>query len=140
MAMRSMKGQPSPVRDRLYLTASRRRAGVALTAALLLATLLGACGASSSATSSAQVKQACKEVGAVLSDGPEPAADPVGYAQAQILPLRQIRTPDRKLHAAINRLATAYLTFVARGGDRAAGSAVKAAAGAVNAICPGAAS
>ncbi len=37
-------------------------------------------------------KQTCKQVEAVLSDGPDPEADPVGYAQAQILPLREIHT------------------------------------------------
>lgn len=77
----------------------------------------------------------------MLSDGPEPSADPVGYAQAQVLPLRQIRTSDERLHEAISRLAAAYDAFAAehRAGS-AANSAVSAAADTVNAICPGAAS
>jgi hypothetical protein len=107
----------------------------------LAPTLLGACGSSSSTTSSAVAKQTCRQVEAVLSDGPEPAVDPVGYAQAQVLPLRQIRTPDMKLHEAISRLASAYQAFSAEHHvGRAANSAVTAAVDRVNALCPGAAS
>jgi predicted Zn-dependent protease len=108
---------------------------------LLICALLGACGSSSSTASSAEVKRTCKQVEAVLSDGPEPAADPVGYAQAQILPLRQIRTSDGKLQEAIHRLAAAYQAFSADNRiQHAANSAVTAAVHGVNALCPGAAS
>jgi hypothetical protein len=79
-------------------------------------------------------------VSAVLSDGPDPGADPVGYAFAQILPLRQIHTSDRTLHAAIDDLATAYQEFYSSNGDKAAAKAVSKASDKVNAICPGAAS
>ena len=40
----------------------------------------------------------------MLSNGPDPDADPVGYAQAQILPLREIDTSDANLHQAIDAL------------------------------------
>ena len=117
------------------------RSAVPVLAMVLTPALLGACGSSSSAPSSADVKQVCKQIEAVLSDGPEPAADPVGYAQAQVLPLRQIRTPDRKLQAAIDSLAGAYQAVSAAGRvDHAGDAAVKGAAHRVNAICPGAAS
>ena len=112
-------------------------------AALLVSAPLGACGSSSPATSdvsSAEVKGVCKEVEAVLSDGPEPSADPIGYAQAQIMPLRVVRTSDRRLHEAIDRLAAAYQAFsAANRANHAASAAVTLAAGRLDAICPGAA-
>ena len=113
-----------------------RRFGVAIGAVALGAGLLGACG--SSATAAAP--PACQKVSAALSDGPDPDADPVGYAQAQILPLRQIHTSDHTLQMAIDRLSTAYQAFVTAGGDRGAKKGVTAAASAVDAICPGATS
>jgi uncharacterized heparinase superfamily protein len=135
-------------RDRLVSTPPTRSATVprwrtgAVAMALLLATPLAACGASSSTDSaSAAAKRVCKQVEAVLSDGPEPAADPVGYAQAQVLPLQQIHTSDEGLHQAIDRLSSAYAAFAAAdGAGQRAKSAVTAAVARVNAICPGAAS
>jgi hypothetical protein len=113
----------------------------ATVAALLFPLLLSACGSSSSAVSSAEVKQTCGQIEAVLSDGPEPAADPVGYAQAQIRPLRQISTSDRRLHEAIYELASAYQAVSAANHvDHASDDAISAAAHRVDAICPGAAS
>ncbi len=102
--------------------------------------LLSACGSSPPAPDSAAIKNTCQEVSAVLSDGPDPGADPVGYAQAQILPLRQIRTSDKSLQAAINDLASAYQRFASSGGAGPAKQAVSRASGKVNARCPGAAS
>jgi hypothetical protein len=112
-----------------------------LLSAALAPALLGACGSSSSTASEAAVKRTCRQVEAVLSDGPERAADPVGYAQAQVLPLRQIHTSDMKLHEAIDRLAGAYQAFSAGpSAEHTAKSAVTAAADGVDALCPGAAS
>ena len=68
---------------------------LALLSAATTATLLTACGSSGPAQSSAAVKSACQQVSAVLSDGPDPDADPVGYAEAQIQPLHQIHTSDQ---------------------------------------------
>jgi hypothetical protein len=79
-------------------------------------------------------------VSAVLSDGPDPGADPVGYAFAQVLPLRQLHTSDSSLQTAIDDLATAYQDFYSSKGDKAAAKAVSKASDEVNAICPGAAS
>jgi hypothetical protein len=91
--------------------------------------------------SAAALRSACSQVSAVLSDGPDPDADPVGYAEAQILPLGQIRTADTPLRAAIGRLAGAYKAFFASNGSSAAAKqAVAAASKQVNAFCPGAAS
>ena len=91
--------------------------------------------------STAALRSTCKQVGAVLSDGPDPDADPVGYAEAQILPLGQIRTSDSQLRAAITRLTRAYQAFYAsNGASGAAKAAVASASKRINAFCPGAAS
>lgn len=101
--------------------------------------LLGACGSSSKpAFSSAQVKQrTCEQIEAALSDGPDPEADPVGHAQAQILPLREIHTADGSLHQAIDTLAAAYQSFSSTDGSSAAESAVSAASKTIERLCPG---
>jgi hypothetical protein len=77
-------------------------------------------------------------VSAVLSDGPDPGADPVGYAFAQILPLRQIKTSDQTLRNAIDNLASAYEQFYkANGVGQPASHAVSQSAARINALCPG---
>jgi predicted component of type VI protein secretion system len=111
----------------------------ALALALALLVLLAACGSSSKATTSgAQVeKQTCQQIEAALSDGPDPGADPVGHAQAQVLPLRQIHTTDAKLHRAIDTLASAYQAFSTSNGADSAKSAVSAATKTIEGLCPG---
>ena len=104
------------------------------------AVLLGACGSSGSGQATGATKSACEQVSAVLSDGPDPGADPVGYAEAQILPLRQIKTADKNLERAIDDLASAYQQFFRTKGGTVAKQAVSRASAEVNAICPGAAS
>jgi hypothetical protein len=137
-------------------TAGIGRLAAAALALLGLAGLLGACSsaapaarpaaasspaASPAAPSSAAVRATCNQVSAVLSDGPDPGADPVGYAEAQILPLSQIRTPDAQLRAAIGKLAGAYREFFASNGSSGpAKLAVAAASKRINSFCPGAAS
>lgn len=113
--------------------------GPAACAALILVALL-ACGCGSPASASA-TQNTCQQVSAVLSDGPDPGADPVGYAEAQILPLRQISTADSALHAVIGQLADAYQQFFASDGkSSSAKQAVAAASNRLDSICPGAAS
>lgn len=120
---------------------SRRAAAIALGGALL-ALLIAGCGASTRPVSSiARSRRAtCKQVEAALSDGPEPQADPVGHAEAQVRPLRQIHTSDASLSQAIGRLASAYEAFYASNGAGHAGRAVAAAGRTIDAICPGVAS
>jgi hypothetical protein len=121
-----------------------RRLTVLASAALGLAALLGACTSQAPAShpvSAAAVRATCTKVSAVLSDGPDPDADPVGYAEAQILPLGQIRTADAQLRAAISKLAGAYRAFFASNGSSSAAKlAVAAASKRINSFCPGAAS
>lgn len=120
-----------------------RAAGLGVAVTGLAVALLTGCGSASGAPAvgASAISAACTAVGAALSDGPDPDADPVGYAEAQIRPLRAIQTSDQALRAAIRDLATAYAqVFASDGASAAASKAVTAAASKVNAICPGAAS
>jgi hypothetical protein len=134
---------PSSRNPSASAAATRWWGPIAAAITVLLTTVLAACGSShstSSASASTTVKQTCRQLGAVLSNGPEPEVDPLGYAQAQILPLRQIRTSDERLHRAIDNLASAYQSFSSSDGASSAKSAVRTASKAVEAICPGVAS
>lgn len=113
-------------------------AGLALVPMLALA----ACGGSSGTpAAAASTKQSCQQIGAVLADGPDPDTDPAGYAEAQILPLRQVHIADQPLKTAVGQLDSAYQhLFSSDGSSSAAVKAVAAATKKVNAICPGAAS
>jgi hypothetical protein len=129
----------SPTRQALI----RASAG---TAAAFLVLAAAACGSASSQSSSAvslgtAVQQDCTTVADVLSDGPDPGADPVGYAQAQVLPLRQLTISDATLRSAVLSLATAYAKYsTSSGSTRAAAALVVAKAeNEVNKICPQAA-
>jgi hypothetical protein len=101
-----------------------------------------AAGASpTAATSTTATEDACQQVSAVLSDGPDPDADPVGYAEAQIFPLRQINASNQALHGVISQLADAYQKFFASNGKSGnAKEDVAVASKKLNSICPGAAS
>lgn len=122
--------------------ASRLPRAIVLGVAMLaLTSLTAACGASTNASASGQVaRRACRQIEAALSDGPEPEADPVGYAEAQVLPLHRIRTSDARLGRAVGRLASAYAAVLATGDAAQAKSAVASASRAINALCPGVAS
>jgi hypothetical protein len=108
---------------------------------VLCAGLLTACGSSvgSSPQSSTAAKAACQQISAVLSNGPDPEADPVGYALAQIRPLGAISVhSDATLQAAIHHLASAYQTFYDDSGKgKSAKQAINAAAKSINDLCPG---
>jgi hypothetical protein len=120
------------------------RRALAAASAAFIAIAIAACGSASSshaATSAilgTTVQQDCTAIGDVLADGPDPDADSVGYAQAQVLPLRQLRIGDAMLQRDVLALAAAYQA-VAAGGAGAA-TAVTKAEKAVNSICPQAAS
>jgi hypothetical protein len=117
---------------------------LALTVLTALAIALPLSGCSSGAATTAgpaqeTAQQACEQVSAVLADGPDPGVDPVGHAQAQILPLRQIRTPDAALGVAITSLASAYSGYSAANGmSKAATATLTTAIKKINALCPGA--
>jgi hypothetical protein len=129
----------SPARRALI----RASAGTTVT---FLAVTIAACGSASSQTAStanlgSAVQQNCTSVADVLADGPDPGADPVGYAEAQVLPLRQLTISDATLHQAVLTLANAYETFTTSSTSTRAASAaaVAKAENEVNKICPQAA-
>jgi hypothetical protein len=74
----------------------------------------------------------------VLSDGPDPSADPVGYAEAQVLPLRELKLPAGRVKRAASALAAAYKQFSTTSGSAEAKRAVTVASRALDVICPGA--
>jgi hypothetical protein len=122
------------------------RASAGTTVAFLALTV-AACASSSSAQPSSAVlgtavQQDCTLVSDVLANGPDSDADPVGYAEAQVLPLRQLTIGDAKLHSAVLSLATAYSTFSTSTAPARAAAAktVTKAENEVNKICPQAAS
>jgi hypothetical protein len=82
----------------------------------------------------------CQAVAAALSDGPDPSADPVGYAEAQVLPLRHITTSDASLQSAIRQLSSAYESFYKSNGTAASLQLVHDADKSVDTFCPGATS
>lgn len=110
--------------------------------------LLAACGSSSASakgtstntSSPASVALACQQVAGVLADGPDPDADPVGYALAQVLPLRGVQTSDVNLKKAIGELAAAYEAVDKSNAAPGTALAVTRANKAVDKICPGATS
>jgi hypothetical protein len=118
------------------------RGAVAAVAAAFLAVAIAGCGSASSSRAAAsavlgtQVQQDCTAVSDVLADGPDPGTDAVGYAQAQVLPLRQLKIGDAALRGDVLALAGAYQAFSAGSGSTAT---VTKAENSVNSVCPQAA-
>lgn len=81
---------------------------------------------------------ACQSVAAILSDGPDPSVDPVGYAEAQILPLRSVHTKVPSVAKAVRALDRAYKSYVDTDGGPTATAAVDRDVHAMNRVCPGA--
>jgi hypothetical protein len=122
---------------------SRARALGLLASSGLIALTFSACSSSSPASSSSlsATQQGCTAVSDVLANGPDPDADAVGYAEAQVLPLEQLKLADTTLAHAVRELDTAYKSFSSTNGAKGTPAAVKVSAAekAVNAICPNAA-
>jgi hypothetical protein len=118
------------------------RIALALLASSLL--VLAGCGSSSSggSTTSATLPTPpiCTQIGGVLGNGPDPGADPVGYAEAQIGPLAALHASNPTLQQAIRTLDTAFRHEFADNASAASKAAVHRAQRKVNSICPGAAS
>jgi hypothetical protein len=112
----------------------------AAVAILALTMVVSACGSSAHSTASAAAapvaESACEQVGDALSDGPDPDADPVGYAEAQVQPLQQIHATNPALAQAITTLAGAYSSFYTANGTGAAKPALNSAIKRINSLCP----
>jgi hypothetical protein len=124
-----------------------RSARAALVGLLILvssATILGACGGPlpghAASGISGALTASCQSVAAVLSDGPDPTADPVGYAEAQVRPLRALQLPQANLRDAVAALDSAFERVVSTKGTAASEHALSAASTELDAICPGATS
>jgi hypothetical protein len=112
-----------------------------LTSLALAVPLLAACSSGSSggsATAAPAPPAVCQKVLAVLSDGPDPDADPVGYALSQIAPLGQIHTSDQDLAHRLSDLITADRALVSsQGSDHAATKSIANIDAGLNKVCPG---
>jgi len=120
---------------------SARRVPLGLISVAVAVPLLAACGSSGGGTPAQASAGLCQQIGGVLSDGPDPGSDPVGYALSQIMPLGQITTSDTSVAGTITRLIAADKALVhANGKDHAATGAITKATAALNTACPGVAS
>lgn len=103
------------------------------------AVLLGACASTGTSQASGSLASSCQAVAAVLSDGPSPAADPVGYAEAQIRPLTEVRAGDPALRRDVQRLDRAYRQVFDSDDSPSAASAASKASARLDGVCPRAA-
>jgi hypothetical protein len=124
--------------------ATRSHKVLVLSLVIIVAAPLFACGvgsigaASASLKSKAPMASTCHRISDVLSDGPDPSVDPVGYALAQVLPLREIKTSVSALHMAIVGLASSYEKLYKTNDKKGTEKNVNKAGKKVNRICPGA--
>jgi sugar phosphate permease len=81
----------------------------------------------------------CQTITGTLANGPDPDADPIGHAQAQIVPLQKIPTTNAGLKDALTSLSSAYATYVKDDGSKASRQGVALAARQLDTYCPGAA-
>lgn len=118
---------------------------LAAAVAALAATTMAACSSSgtspsASATQAGAAKaQDCLALSGVLSDGPDPDSDAVGYAQAQVLPLQKLTVGDPAVRSAVSQLDAAFQAFSADDGSAQSQNAAKVASAedALNKLCPG---
>jgi hypothetical protein len=117
------------------LTRSR---GVALASVVVAVPLWAGCSSSPSGKTALAPTATCQKILAVLSDGPEPGADPVGYALSQILPLGKIHTSDQSVRATLTNLIAADRKLVSSNGkDKTATATIRKDDAALNVACPG---
>jgi hypothetical protein len=112
-----------------------KRALFVMVVASTSALVLSACDSSSTA-----LQNNCTKVGAVLANGPSRSADPLGYAEAQVGPLLQIKSSDKSLHDALQNLSSAYFEYFTTNGSSSSRELLSRASERVDTICPGAAS
>jgi hypothetical protein len=121
----------------------RAKCGLALASVAEAAPLWSVCvakpaGATSHSTAPAAL---CKKLHGIFSDGPDPDADPVGYALSQIKPLSAVHTSDHAASTVLTKLVAAdRALYTSNGSDPAAKEEIKKADAQVNKSCPGVAS
>jgi hypothetical protein len=115
---------------------------MALASVAVAAPLWAACGSSGGGSAQAATPPAlCQKILGVLSDGPDPDVDPVGYALSQIQPLGEIHTSDHSVGTTLDKLIAADRAIVSSDGtDTSAKAAIKGSDKALNKACPGVAS
>jgi hypothetical protein len=101
--------------------------------------LWAACGVGGSGASSGTAPAAlCRQLTAVFSDGPDPGADPVGYALSQESPLAEIHTSDHSAAQTIRDLVEADRALVATNGtEHSITKQISHDDAALNKDCPG---
>jgi hypothetical protein len=104
--------------------------------------LLTGCSSSSGGTSvtALPTPTICTQIGGVLGNGPDPDADPVGYAEAQIRPLAEIHSSQPGLQDALDALDIAFRHEFDEKASAPSKAEVRAAQHRVDSLCPGAAS
>jgi hypothetical protein len=136
--------KPALLRRPVAATRTHPTRTLILAASCLVALAVSGCGSTShsAALLGSKTQQECTTVADVLADGPDPDADKVGYAQAQVLPLEQLKISEPDLRAAVKNLAAAFEAYSSSTGAAQAQAAVQVnkAGTALNAVCPGAAS
>jgi cysteine synthase len=141
-------GIPPIARVRLCRAASQRsrigrgfRTVGTIALLTLVSVIVAGCGApATAANASDQLSRGCEQATAVLADGPSSTVDPVGYALAQIRPLRGIRTSDAALQKVLSALTQAYAAVYETNDGKSASAAVSVASKKLDAICSGASS
>jgi hypothetical protein len=121
----------------------RAKCGIALASVAVAAPLWSVTAArpAGAATHSTAPAALCRKLNGIFSNGPDPDADPVGYALAQIKPLGAVHTSDHAISAVLTKLVAADRSlFTSNGSDHAAKKEIKKADAQVNKACPGVAS
>ena len=129
------------------MVATRRQVSLLVVPLLVPPLVLGACSSAGSAARNAggggaalskAPEALCQQLDGIFSDGPDPGADPVGYALSQIQPLKGLHPSDTSITAALARLIPADQQLVSSSGaDKAAATSIRQADEAINRSCPG---
>jgi hypothetical protein len=127
--------------------ATKRQVTFLVVPLLVSPLVLGACSSGGSTAGSAgggggtlskAPEALCQQLNGIFSDGPDPDADPVGYALSQVEPLEGVHTSDTSIKAALARLIPADQQLVnSNGADKAAATTIRQADEAINRSCPG---
>jgi hypothetical protein len=111
-----------------------KKISLSVAAVFACAFALSACGTPTA------LQVACNKVSAVLADGPNPKADPIGYAEAQMGPLLLVHAPTKALRSALEDLSAAYVQYFTTNGDAASKRILSRTTEQLTDVCPSLAS